>query len=130
MRKHYFKVAAPCRECPFVNGSPPGWLGPDGVEDVLRKAHGEGGYACHMSIAAAPVDDAGLVDLEEHGHQCTGALLHASKTNKVYRDKQLGSLQVQVEEQVGPTWIGRILGWDFREYHNRLLERVKRRRKG
>ena len=87
------KKTTPCKECPFLRTSIPGWLGPDTAEEVMQKVHGEGGYVCHTSIDGKPNLDDGTVDVAKYGHQCIGAVISASLSCKSYRDPNLNNLQ-------------------------------------
>lgn len=89
-----------CNECPFRKNSLRGWLGPDSPEEVIQKVHGEGGYVCHMSIAGKPqMDDSGLVDGTKYGHQCIGAIQHASVSCKRYRQPDLEKLRLELKDE-------------------------------
>lgn len=74
----------PCKECPFMPKAVKGWLGPDTADQVMQKVHGEGGYVCHTSIAGGR---------QANARQCTGAILHANKSFKIYRNPKLRELQ-------------------------------------
>jgi hypothetical protein len=58
--------------------------------EVLRKVHGEGGYVCHTSIAG---------DRQKNARQCVGAVMHATKTFKAYRQPLLAELQQKLRGQ-------------------------------
>lgn len=102
----------------------PGWLGPDTIEAVMRKVHGEAGYTCHMSVsselAGLPEDEA-IVDIDNI-EQCAGALMHANKTHKIYRNPELREHQERVKDIP-------ILGKDFSEHHSVFGRKLKCKRK-
>jgi hypothetical protein len=118
MRDSYFKAKRPCKECPFIKGCAKGWLGPDTADEVMQKVHSEQGYVCHMSIAGKATLPDGTVDIQEHGHQCIGALLHANQSCKSYRDPKLWSLQRQLDKLYGVEFKEKVLDLlEFRAYH-------------
>lgn len=135
MRKSYFKVKPPCKECPFIKGCMKGWLGPDNADQVMQKVHSEQGYVCHMSIHQKPTIEGGGVDINKYGHQCIGAILHANQSCKSYRDPGLWQLQQDLRKEFGDKYEGKVLDFlEFREYHGgtvspRMREALNKRKR-
>lgn len=74
----------PCKECPFLKNSAPGWLGSDVTPMEFRsEALSEAGYSCHMTLE------------KKKQHQCIGALAHAKISCKRFTNPDLA---IQVEE--------------------------------
>lgn len=75
-----------CRECPFRKQSLGGWLGPwKSAQELLTQAFSESGLACHMMLHLSH---------EEGGTPvCTGSLVCANKSGKLYRDRELNEAQ-------------------------------------
>lgn len=99
-----------CRECPFRKRSPKGWLGPwKSAKELIEQAFSEAGLACHMQLEKA----------HEPGGApfCTGALVCANKSHKLYRNREIAELQVKAkaDDEV-------LDARAFLEYHkNRLI---------
>lgn len=122
MRKGWFKNTPPCKECPFIRGCVKGWLGPDTPEEVMEKVHSEAGYVCHMSIAGKPQLPDGTIDVQKYGHQCIGALLHATISCKSYRDPVMNQHQRAVAERFLESLRDDVLdALEFRVYHGAKL---------
>ncbi len=85
----------PCGECPFRKKSLAGWLGPWTVETILQQAHGEGGLACHVSVAAVQKRKPKITDekLMKEVHVCVGSIQHANRSCKSYRNPELRAMQ-------------------------------------
>lgn len=60
----------PCKECPWVRTSVPGWLGPGTADEWLATAHSDEIVECHMT---APL-------------QCAGAAIYRRNVAKSPRD--------------------------------------------
>lgn len=110
----------PCRECPFLKKSIPGWLGPDTAESVWAKVHGDNefGYPCHMDVdkvADQTQDDEELWREDPDSvEQCVGALIHAKKTCKSYNDKFRDAARDVLAKLIG---VDAVLGMDFVKHH-------------
>lgn len=91
----------PCAECPFRKTSMRGWLGPDKPQDVLFKVHTGEMYYCHMDVAVK-VEQAELSGVEldpDTVEHCVGALMHANKSCKRFRNPTLAAAQDRLESQ-------------------------------
>ncbi len=108
------KCKTPCPECPFRKASPPGWLGPWNVEELISVAHGEGGLACHMDVNKKGEG----MDVAEY-QPCVGAIMHANKTCKNYVNPRLAALQ----QQLKGVDVSNILGFEFREHHTKTRKK-------
>lgn len=121
----------PCAECPFLKKALPGWLGDDTPQQVWAKVHGDNpfGYPCHMDVDKVKIvadgndwdhdtwrEDPGSVE------QCTGALLHASKTGKMYEDPWREAARQAMGAMSRRINLTGILGIEFMTHHK---ERVK-----
>ena len=84
----------PCIECPFRKQSMKGWLGPwKSAQELLEHAFSELGLACHMQLDRAHEVGGAPV--------CTGSLVCANKSHKIYRDNELRKLQEKVKNDPG-----------------------------
>ena len=101
-----------CKECPFRRTSLKGWLGPwKSAREIREQAFSEAGLACHMQlhksheVGGAPV--------------CTGALVCANKSAKLYRDEDLRKLAAQAVDD--PDVMD---AHEFEEYHKNRMKMV------
>lgn len=103
-------ASQPCRECPFRRTSMKGYLGPwPNPEEIIRQAFSEAGFTCHMTINDRKNPNKYRV--------CTGSLVCANKSAKLYRDHNLQRLQGKAEDP------GDIMGMrEFCEYHKQEEE--------
>jgi hypothetical protein len=101
---------APCRECPFKRNSMRGYLGPwPNPEEIIRQAFSEAGFVCHMTITNQKNSNKYKV--------CTGSLVCANKSAKLFRDRNLQRLQAAAEDP------GNVMGMrEFCEYHKQETE--------
>lgn len=100
----------PCKECPFMKGSAPGWLGPWPDSDTLHMhiAH-EHDFACHMTISD---DDEDSDEFPEGARRCTGSVMYATKNCKRFHDPVLKAEQ----ERLKP--IDEVMNmFEMREHH-------------
>lgn len=109
----------PCRECPFLKKSIPGWLGADKPEEVWAKVHSDGefGYPCHMDVDAVAESDGDEECWREDPdsvEQCAGALIHAAMTGKFYSDRFREAGRQALQLIIG---VEGILGMDFMKHH-------------
>lgn len=118
----------PCKECPFLKKSLPGWLGPDTPQNVWAKVHSDGpfGYPCHMDAEKVKADDGDLQD-PDSVEQCVGAILHASKTCKMYEDKFKESARKALASAVGTD---SILGMEFVQHHTIGVSKKEKLKRG
>lgn len=81
----------PCKECPFRKTAARGWLGPWPDPGTLHRhiVH-EHDFACHMTTG----DDDGD-ELPEGARRCTGAIMYATKSAKLFVDPILKVEQVK-----------------------------------
>ena len=110
-----------CVECPFKKGAMKAWLGVDDVNIVMTKVHSEEGYPCNMDMAGKPNDENGYAILDDV-EQCVGAILHAEKTCKSYRNPDLYEMQNRLTNS---TEKNNVLGFEFRDYH--ILKRKNKK---
>jgi hypothetical protein len=108
-----FTKKVPCAECPFRKTAMRGWLGPDTAQEVMAKAHGEGGYPCHMDMVGQPKYPDGTVNCT-NVEQCAGAILHANASCKSYRDPDLRAMQDRLKGSECPI-LGRL---EFLAHHD------------
>ncbi len=100
MKNHSIK---PCHECPFRKNSLKGWLGGFTAEETYAAARSEAEFDCHLTRGE-----------EQERKHCAGRLLHAKKTCKSFRNKELEQAKTEV---IKNNSLDTILGFDFLEHH-------------
>lgn len=98
-----------CKECPFRDSSPPGWLGPykDPLHFVEDAFH-EDSMACHMDVSAHGEDSDKL-------RVCAGAIQCANRTAKRFVNPVLLAAQDAIRGSEEPDVMSK---WQFVEHHN------------
>lgn len=82
-----------CKECPFKKGSAPGWLGPwQKPQDLVEFVLSENEFPCHMTMGDDDVDV-----MPEHETVCTGSVLFANKSFKLFRSGMLRDEQQRLK---------------------------------
>lgn len=102
------KRIAPCRECPFVAKSTPGWLGAwEDADHILGQALSETGLPCHMQKL-------GEVTMETltTKHVCVGSLQMANASCKLFKNQDLHQQQVRVGKNPEV-----MTQWGFKQHH-------------
>jgi hypothetical protein len=100
----------PCKECPFLKNSIPGWLGPWPDSGTLHlHIVNEQDFACHMTTG-----DDEEEEFPEGAKRCTGSIMYASKSCKRFNDPVLKKEQ----QRLTPTDEVMDL-FEFREHHQK-----------
>lgn len=93
----------PCKECPFLKTSAPGWLGGYGPITTHHTAVSDGPFLCHPTRTT------------DNPKECAGRLLYAAKCAKQFDDGRLNRLKQELKEAHGT---GLILSFpEFLEHH-------------
>jgi len=100
----------PCMECPFRRESWPGFLGGFTIEETISAALSEESFQCHMTRID---NDNGYTGKPK---ECAGRLLFATKTAKMFRDKELEEMRKEVKE-LNPDYQNEVLGFDLKQHH-------------
>lgn len=104
-----------CKECPFIRGCAPGWLGPHSTDEIMAHFSFELSFSCHMERTrkTTPEDvGAGRISI------CRGFLASANKSGKRFRNKRLFDLQEKVKSEGLEVDEEVLAQWDFVDYHN------------
>jgi len=103
-----------CSECPFLNNSLRGWLGPHLPDEILNAMQFETPFSCHKQRT----DSTNYADLKMGTIDvCRGFLISAKKSSKMFgqspQGKALRRLQDSVQDQ--ENILSRI---EFKAYHD------------
>lgn len=99
------RTKKPCAECPFRKEAPAGWLGPWTVEGILSQIMSEAPLYCHSTVVNTG-------ELAPGTQVCTGALVCANRSAKLYRDPELAQLAGSVD-----AGIDCMNAHEFRKHH-------------
>ena len=96
----------PCKQCPFLKDSIPGYLGGFSAEQTQAVALSEHEFHCHHT--------------RESGNEkeCVGRLLFASNLSKQFKDKELEKLR-EIAKKQNPGFKSEILSFNFKEHHGK-----------
>lgn len=97
--------STPCIECPFTRGSIRGWLGGFGVEETKLAALSEDSFECHLTRES------------DNKKECAGRLLFAKNSFKVFRDKELENLKIEVVNNNKDILSNILNSRDFEDHH-------------
>jgi len=102
-------LTQPCNECPFLEDSVPGYLGPWKPTSLHLFVMGEKPFACHKTIN----------DLGKPVQVCAGSMLYRRKHGKLARTTDpIFDLEALFFDQVEDPSTEKILGFKaFKEHH-------------
>ena len=77
---------APCKQCPFLRNSLPGYLGEDSPDEFIATTHADHPMPCHSTVDYTDHDWKMLWDrLAGPGKLCAGALIYFANICKISR---------------------------------------------
>lgn len=99
-----------CKECPFVNTSAPGWLGPHTIGDLKLFIDSEYPFSCHLHRN----DETTEKDvIEGKIPVCRGFLASSNKSCKLFINPELKKLQKEVKENTEHI----LAKWELEKHH-------------
>lgn len=107
----------PCRQCPFLKESAPGWLGSYTPELILSHIMGEVPFPCHATVDYDKSDWRESIEAEGTKSQaCAGFLIMTRKFAKLPRDKEFGQHAMRLDRNHPDVFY---MWADFVEHHKR-----------
>src|SRR4051812_28841423 len=119
----------PCRECPFLRDSNPGWLGSSTAKEFIDGVDRQGAMPCHMTVDYSDPFWPHTIETDAVSY-CAGAAIYLNNTLSAPRDeewgavvKRLGSDRVKVF-----AWTDEFLAHHDNEMNRRYVEASERNR--
>ena len=114
-----------CKECPFVNNSLRGWLGPHSIDEMLIHFQFDVPFSCHMTRK----HDSKPEDIENGKLPvCRGFIAACNKSAKLFRRSELLALQHKVKAEQIENESEVMTTWEFVQYHSFPFEEEDNKR--
>lgn len=111
----------PCKECPFLRGSAPGYLGASTPEEFMQQVRTEHSMPCHMTV---DYEDAGWQEqLETTAKRCRGSLVFLKNNCKLPREPDYSAA---VQETTANRTAVFSNAQEFLEHHTSLIQRARK----
>lgn len=106
----------PCKECPFLRTSLPGWLGDHATsKQIVHIVEHDGFFPCHLKVSRLVNLGLPFPTAAVEADHCVGALAFMNNSCKLSRDPLVAQLQKEVGRRAN------CFSWstEMREHHGR-----------
>src|SRR4051812_1008430 len=100
----------PCKECPFLTTSKPGWLGASTAKDFIEDVDHQVPMPCHMTVDYSDPDWRDSLKTDGVSY-CAGAAIYLNNTWSMPRDPEWGAVvrRLSDDREHVFTWTDRFL---------------------